>query len=70
MEKLADGYQTELGQRGVNLSGGQIRVESQQGEWCRFVFTLPAELPNKRDLLKLSDQTQGSEPRGRKKARS
>ena len=25
----------------VNLSGGQIRVESQQGEWCRFVFTLP-----------------------------
>ena len=23
MEKLADGYQTELGQRGVNLSGGQ-----------------------------------------------
>ena len=54
----------------VNLSGGQIRVESQQGEWCRFVFTLPAELPNKRDLLKLSDQTQGSEPRGRKMARS
>ncbi|MCI2046326.1 MAG: HAMP domain-containing histidine kinase [Faecalibacterium sp.] len=41
----------------VNLSGGQIRVESKQGEWCRFVFTLPAELPNKRDLLKLSDQT-------------
>ena len=26
----------------VNLSGGQIRVESQQGEWCRFV--LPAHL--------------------------
>ena len=26
----------------VNLSGGQIRVESQQGEWCQFVFTLPA----------------------------
>ena len=21
----------------VNLAGGQIRVESQQGEWCRFV---------------------------------
>ena len=30
----------------VNLSGGQIRVESQQGEWCRFVFTLPTVAPN------------------------
>ena len=29
----------------VNLSGGQIRVESQQGEWCQFVFTLPATPP-------------------------
>ena len=29
----------------VNLSGGQIRVESQQGEWCRFVFTLPTCSP-------------------------
>ena len=27
----------------VNLSGGQIWVESQEGEWCRFSFTLPAE---------------------------
>lgn len=25
----------------VNLSGGQIRVESEQGKWCRFTFTLP-----------------------------
>ena len=41
----------------VNLSGGQIRVESKQGEWCRFVFTLPAEVPGKGDLLKLSDDT-------------
>ena len=29
----------------VNLSGGQIRVESQQGEWCQFVFNLPATPP-------------------------
>lgn len=27
----------------VNLSGGKIWVESQEGEWCRFSFTLPAE---------------------------
>lgn len=26
----------------VGLSGGQIHAESEQGEWCRFVFTLPA----------------------------
>ena len=26
----------------VNLSGGQIRAESEVGKWCRFVFTLPA----------------------------
>ena len=31
----------------VNLSGGQIRVESKQGEWCRFVFTLPVEVPGR-----------------------
>lgn len=43
----------------VNLSGGQIRAESQQGEWCRFVFTLPAELPNKKNLLRISDETTG-----------
>lgn len=43
----------------VNLSGGRIWVESKQGEWCRFVFTLPAELPNKKDLLKLADRTEG-----------
>ncbi len=41
----------------VNLSGGQIRVESKQGEWCRFVFTLPVEVPGRGDLLKLSDDT-------------
>ena len=29
----------------VNLSGGQIRVESKQGEWCRFVFTLLSSPP-------------------------
>ena len=27
----------------VNLSGGKIWVESQEGEWCCFSFTLPAE---------------------------
>lgn len=26
----------------VNLSGGQIHAESEEGNWCRFVFTLPA----------------------------
>ena len=26
----------------VNLSGGQIHAESEEGQWCRFVFTLPA----------------------------
>lgn len=27
----------------INLSGGQIRAESELGQWCRFVFTLPVE---------------------------
>ena len=26
----------------VNLSGGEIRVESEEGKWCRFTFSLPA----------------------------
>jgi len=26
----------------IGLSGGQIRVTSEEGEWCRFTFTLPA----------------------------
>ena len=25
----------------VNLSGGDIRVESEEGKWCRFTFSLP-----------------------------
>ena len=41
----------------VNLSGGQIRAESQQGEWCRFVFTLPAEAPNQHNMLRIPDET-------------
>ena len=41
----------------VNLSGGQIRAESQQGEWCRFVFTLPADPPNQRGMLRIPDET-------------
>ena len=39
----------------VNLSGGQIRVESQQGEWCRFVFTLPTCSPNPGGMKRLPD---------------
>ena len=39
----------------VNLSGGQIRVESQQGEWCRFVFTLPICSPNPGGMKRLPD---------------
>lgn len=27
----------------VGLSGGQIHAESEEGRWCRFLFTLPAE---------------------------
>ena len=46
----------------VNLAGGQIRVESKQGEWCRFVFTLPVEVPGRGDLLKLSDDTTQAGP--------
>ncbi len=41
----------------ITLSGGQIRVESKQGEWCKFTFTLPSELPDKKSLLKIPDQT-------------
>ncbi|MBQ7860481.1 MAG: HAMP domain-containing histidine kinase [Faecalibacterium sp.] len=41
----------------VRLAGGQIRVESQHGEWCRFVFTLPSELPNKKNLAQLADES-------------
>lgn len=26
----------------INLSGGKIHAESEEGKWCRFVFTLPA----------------------------
>lgn len=41
----------------VNLSGGQIRVESQQGEWCRFVFTLPSQVPNKNKMLRINEES-------------
>ncbi len=41
----------------VNLSGGQIRVESQQGEWCKFVFTLPAQAPNPGGMKRLPDES-------------
>ena len=41
----------------VNLAGGQIRVESQQGEWCRFVFTLPAQAPNPGGMKRLPDES-------------
>ena len=39
----------------VNLAGGQIRVECQQGEWCRFVFTLPTFSPNPGGMKRLPD---------------
>ena len=45
----------------VNLSGGQIRVESEQGEWCRFVFTLPTVAPNPGGMKRLPDES-GGEP--------
>ena len=41
----------------VNLSGGLIRVESQQGEWCQFVFTLPATPPNPGGMKRLPDES-------------
>ena len=41
----------------VNLSGGQIRVESQQGEWCQFVFTLPTCPPNPGEIKRLPDES-------------
>lgn len=33
----------------ITLSGGQIHAESEEGKWCRFVFTLPAEPPRNAD---------------------
>ena len=44
----------------VNLSGGQIRVESKQGEWCRFVFTLPVQPPNPGGMKRLPDEAGGA----------
>ena len=44
----------------VNLSGGQIRVESRQGEWCRFVFTLPSQAPNPGGMKRLPDEAGGA----------
>lgn len=32
----------------ITLSGGQIKVESEEGQWCRFTFTLPAAEGGKR----------------------
>ncbi len=49
----------------VNLSGGQIRVESQQGEWCRFVFTLPTVTPNPGGMKRLPDEAGGEPTVGR-----
>ena len=33
------------------------RAESQQGEWCRFVFTLPTQPPDVGGMPKLPDET-------------
>ena len=45
----------------VKLSGGQIRLESQQGEGCRFVVTLPTVAPNPGGMKLLPDEA-GVEP--------
>ena len=39
----------------VSLSGGKIWAESQEGEWCRFCFSLPAEGPGKKGRLGKGD---------------
>ena len=39
----------------VSLSGGKIWAESQEGEWCRFSFSLPAEAPGKKVRLGKGD---------------
>ena len=39
----------------VSLSGGKIWAESQEGEWCRFSFSLPAEAPGKKVRLGTGD---------------
>ena len=36
-------------------------MESQQGEWCRFVFTLPTVAPNPGGMKRLPDEA-GGEP--------
>ncbi len=41
----------------ITLSGGQIRVESKQGEWCKFTFSLPIEAPKQGSRLKLAEET-------------
>lgn len=41
----------------ITLSGGQIQVESKQGEWCKFTFSLPCEAPRQRNRLKIAEET-------------
>ncbi len=41
----------------VSLSGGQIRVESKQGEWCKFTFSLPSECTDRRKRMKIAEET-------------
>ncbi len=41
----------------ITLSGGQIRVESKQGEWCKFTFSLPSENPARKNALKIAEET-------------
>ncbi|MFI3170619.1 MAG: HAMP domain-containing sensor histidine kinase [Faecalibacterium sp.] len=40
----------------ITLSGGQIRVESAQGEWCKFTFSLPCEAPRQKNRLKIAEE--------------
>ncbi len=41
----------------ITLSGGQIRVESKAGEWCKFTFSLPSEPPRQKNRLKIAEET-------------
>ena len=41
----------------INLSGGQIHAESEEGKWCRFVFTLPTVAPNPGGMKRLPDES-------------
>ena len=51
------GLGRNIGKVLVNLYGGHIRVESKQGEWCRFVFTRPVQPPNHGGMKRRPDES-------------